>query len=64
MYLSVCLVTSIRPLIGPKWERYVEEEAIEVNEPNEAKVIAAPRKKPNFNALRYTTCLVIFCMLG
>ena len=31
IYLSFCLVTSIRPLIGPKWEPYIVEEVIEVD---------------------------------
>ena len=31
IYLTFSLVTSIRPLIGPKWEPYVVEVVIEVH---------------------------------
>ena len=45
--LSVCVVTSIPPLIGPKWECYIVKEVIEVDELNEVKTFAATGKHNN-----------------
>jgi len=41
----VCAVTSIWPLIGPKWECNIIEEVIEVDELDEGKLFAAPGKQ-------------------
>ena len=44
MYLSVYVVTSIQPLIGPMWECYIVDEVIEVDELGEGKLFAAAGK--------------------
>ena len=45
VYESVCLVTSIRPLISPMWECYIVDEVIEVDGLNEEKIFAAAGKQ-------------------
>ena len=46
VYLSVYLVTSIRPLIGgPMWECYIVDEVIEVDELDEEKIFPAAGKQ-------------------
>ena len=46
VYVSVSLVTSIQPLIGPMWECYIVDEVIEVDELDEGKIFAAAGKQP------------------
>ena len=43
--LYVCLVTFPRPLIGQKWECYIVEEVIDVDELDEGHLISAAAKK-------------------
>ena len=44
---SVCAydVTSIWPLIGPKWESYIVEEVTEMDELNEGEIFAGAGKQ-------------------
>ena len=43
--MSVCLVTFSRPLIGQKWEYYIVEEVIDVDELDEGHLISAATGK-------------------
>ena len=42
MLRSPCIYLSKQPLIGPKWECYLVEEVIQVDELNKVKISAAP----------------------
>ena len=45
IYLSIYVVSSIRPLIGPMWECYIVDEVIEVDELNEGKIFVEVGKQ-------------------
>ena len=45
IYLSVYVVTPIRPLIGPMWECFIVNEVIVVDELDEGKIFAAAGKQ-------------------
>ena len=46
--LSICHVTFSRPLIGQKWECYIVEEVIDVDELNEGNISASAGNKTNY----------------
>ena len=45
IYLSIYVVSSIRPLIGPMWECYIVNEVIEIDEVDRGKIFAAAGKQ-------------------
>ena len=45
LFLSICHVTFSRPLIGGKWECYIVEEVIDVDELDEGYLISAAAGK-------------------
>ena len=49
VYTELCVcaydVTSIWPLIGPKWESYIVEEVTEMDELNEGEIFAGAGKQ-------------------
>ena len=60
MFLSVCVVASIRPLVVPKWKCYIVEEVIEVNELNKEKIFAAAGKLDKIHGFNAKISLSFF----